>query len=159
MIAIEDRSWEMTLTQNGDLAPASALARQTAITTSLRIHAAAKRNPCRDMKAGRRLQNRFACCGRGAGLEHEHAVDDTYSSRNDLPRANPMGVAAARDHDGVLRQPALEQRSDSRASGAKDQSRFHDSGYNVVPAAGVQRRMERLAPYRSRWRVHLLHDE
>jgi hypothetical protein len=110
------------------------------------------------MKAVRRLQIDLRCCGRGAGLEHEHAADDTFSSRTDLPRANPVGVAAAGDHNGVLRQPALEQRSDSPPCGAKDQSRIHDGGFEVVPAAGVQRRVERLAPYRSRWRVHVLHD-
>ena len=73
------------------------------------------------------------CCGLDAGPEREHAVHDTYSPRADLPRANPVGLAAAGDYGVVLHQPALEQRAGCCARRATDQSRLRDRDSASLP--------------------------
>ena len=112
-----------------------------------------------DMKQANRLQDRFGCRGLDPGPEREHAVHDTYSPRADLPRATPVGLAAAGDDGGVLHQPGLEERAGDCARRATDQPRLRDRGFGIVAAAGVQRRMERLASDRSRWPVRVLHPD
>src|SRR6266850_3668488 len=110
------------------------------------------RAPDLDKKHARCIQDRFVFAAKRTP-EREHAVPDTYSSRADPPRADPVGLAATGNYEEVLPQHVRGQ-AGCCARRPPDQSRLHDRGFGVVAAAGVQCRMEWLAADRSRWAVH-----
>src|SRR6516164_7787946 len=77
----------------------------------------------------------LTCLAAKRTLEREYAEPDTYSSRADPPRANPVGLAATGNYGEVPPQYGLAQ-ADCSKRPAPDQSRLHDRGVGAVAAAG-----------------------